>query len=762
MAKQLQRGRLVIFGTTLVFIIALYVTFIFLRNYKADFSTLSRAVEFATNMPEHPEIDNKDWNKPDYFYFFQNNQPSIVSKIAYRLGIARPYWSARSFSALLDDVTRQRTKRGYTGKFVQKILHTPDTKLIVWGNLQGAFHSLVRDLQELKQQGIIDDKLTILDPNYYFVFDGNVISRSPYSLETLTLVLRLIQVNPDQVIYVAGTHEDELRWLDFDMADALKVRLWYEIELNNIPRAWQVNAFFKTLPLALYMIGEEKPDLVEVVRVSNESTHALINDNELGSFLTKESPQRIFYLKDKKPAAKPVEVRVKIICNHYKTNSYLTQGLRLLLPEEKSTVWAILSAPTNSYKQRFNFENDAFTILETAQTFNQWTITLCKQNAAEKSGFDCAETLNLLNGFLSPLPFELKGEVVIGSTMDLSMGESQTADYLVEGLQAKFIDQNKKGGIKGNTIRLIVKDDQYNPIKTRTNIEEFINNGIDIIILPMGTQNLEEYKDLIEQKKVLVLFPSGGNGAKYEYLIFFGPGYDEEASVITQYALDVLKTQKIAFFFPDDQFGTDAMNGAKRILEQRDFKEYRELEYRRNTLEFTEQVKELIDYNPDTLALFATPHSAQEIILQLGVNNLAGDSMVGLSDISTNRFMRFLAGKGLNIVLVSRVPNPGYIPAASLLKEYTKSMRANKFDINTDTLTGYISATIFIEALKMIDGPVNKEKIVKAIQSMKNLDLDGIYLNYDPQDQQLSHSLWVARLPEQEKSAWQKVDLEGK
>ena len=49
--------------------------------------------------------------------------------------------------------------------------------------------SLLRTLNELKRMEILDDHFHIAKPDYYLVFNGDLIGESPFLLETLTLLL---------------------------------------------------------------------------------------------------------------------------------------------------------------------------------------------------------------------------------------------------------------------------------------------------------------------------------------------------------------------------------------------------------------------------------------------------------------------------------------------------------------------------------------------------------------------------------------------
>lgn len=732
--------------------------FVVFPHYQADFHTLSAARKLAHKMPEFPESDNTDWFNPDYSTFFRSESPTLFQKVLYQLRIKKPFWSPKSFKALLNELSQTRIQEGYINNCVQKIVPPPGTKFVIWGNLQGAFHSLVRDLEELKKQGTLDNHLHIIDPAYYFVFAGNVISRSPYSLETLTLVLQLMKMNPGQVIYIRGTHEIDQLWQDFDMHYALRIRLWWQVR-RHTPLASDINQFFDTLPNALYLVGQETADDVDVVRISNKYAPPLVRKDMFGDFFS-DPDLTIWPLKDKVPTTKQVNIKAKIICNFDKTNHYLTQGLRMLFPDEESTVWGVLSAPTSSYRNRFNFTNDAFVFLTTASQLDEWTLTLCKQDVDEKQGFDCSQQYNLLQGFLTTKPFRPKGELIIGSSIDLSSVFQRFGEYLEEGMQARIQDQNVAGGVNGLTLKLLVKDDAYEPVQAQENIESFMAQGIDIILAPFGTPTIEAFMDEIQEKKVLVLFPTGGTREEVlKYLIYYRVSLAAESEEIIEYALDNLKSQKIIFFFPDDEFGIKSAEAGRRVLDERGFKAYKEFPYRRNTLEFTHQTKEILEYNPDTFALFCPTLAAQAFIRQFGLNNVAGDFIIGKSGLNTHRFERFLRSNGLSVTVPAIVPNPQDATLA-ITAQYQESMRRHKVDINSNSFEGYIVASIFIEVLKKIKGTITKDKIVRIIEQMKDVNLGGIPLNFNPKTRQLSHTLWIAELPKQEFTEWQPVQVD--
>ena len=72
---------------------------------------------------------------------------------------------------------------------------------------------------------------------------------SPYILETLTIILRLLQVNPQNVIYLRGEQEIAHNWLQYGLKSELRIRARH-LSDARVPLQKDIDAFFNTLPIA--------------------------------------------------------------------------------------------------------------------------------------------------------------------------------------------------------------------------------------------------------------------------------------------------------------------------------------------------------------------------------------------------------------------------------------------------------------------------------------------------------------------------------
>jgi hypothetical protein len=182
-------------------------------NQLEGFNSITELEQYAATLPEDVKADNNDIVSPDYSRYYKSKQLSLFQKIAQAAGLTKkPLWSYQLFVELLEKGVKQQQQLGRKDPFAVVLNAHPEVNVIIWGSLNGAFHSLVRDLVELRSQKIITDTFELLMPHSYIVFNGNVIDGSPFILETLTVILQLFLRNPDKVFYNKGSFEEGLDW----------------------------------------------------------------------------------------------------------------------------------------------------------------------------------------------------------------------------------------------------------------------------------------------------------------------------------------------------------------------------------------------------------------------------------------------------------------------------------------------------------------------------------------------------------------------
>ncbi len=376
-------------------------------QFTQGLETLDAATQYAKLRPEvEPESGNTI--KPEYTKYLDSQKTTWKSKISakckgifYRLGLTKPpLWSPSFFAHQIKAVALAREAKGFKGNVIVKVTPGPQSKIVLFGNVQAAYQSLVRCLIKLKELTIIGNDFKLTSPDHIIIFTGDIISRAPFSMETMSLVCRLIQQNPDNVIWNKGNHETNNYWQEHTLKTELQVRA-STISAGTVPLADEVNKLFNTLPIATY-ISTRADGSREVIRISDagRTQSEELKEERFSQFLTSKAEQRISIHKletDQKGKADDVDVRV-IFKGEKKRDSYQPHdGLRLLPPDMGSVAWTTLSCPTPLYQKAIKYKHDAFVVIAPSKNLDEWTITLYNRDVTTQNPFG-SKTFMLLSG----------------------------------------------------------------------------------------------------------------------------------------------------------------------------------------------------------------------------------------------------------------------------------------------------------------------------------------------------------------------------
>ncbi len=284
------------------------------------------------------------------------------------------HFESKRCKQLLQEVVQQRENSGYAGRFVMKLTPYPETTFVVWGPLKGSYSSLMRTLSSIQTLGIIDQYLKIVHKDTYLVFNGDAISDSETSLETLMLILTLMKLNPTQVLYIKGEAEQELQWQNDGLKKALQQKsLSFPGQKSSITKL--ISRFFNTLPLALYITGINPLD--GALRISYfPRTSREIDETHCGKTLTNAllNVPQICSLSSSEKA--PVPIKATITSEQRLMSYQQHPGLTLVEPDKGSVTWSIFSGPTPHYQREYQFFRDAFALIKTGKTIDEALIEL--------------------------------------------------------------------------------------------------------------------------------------------------------------------------------------------------------------------------------------------------------------------------------------------------------------------------------------------------------------------------------------------------
>lgn len=721
-----------------------------------EFLTLSDFSRFSAQFPEKVSDENDNLVDPLYEKYHTTLYPSMWRSVLQFFALEpQLLFSEQYCEELLEKVVAQRKKRVNLEEHMMSLKTPESAHVIVWGGIRGAIHSWIRCLEELKRQGIIDDSLKIIKPEYYFCILGNVLDGSPYLIETLVLAITLLMKNPDRVFYLKGDfNEGPEAWRTSALAREVSTRMPHLMKNGSL-----ISRFLDSLPLALYISADDRTE--DLIRFSHSGkADERIDLAHMGNFFLHAEGEKLrrFYHRTTaktKTASNPV---VKAIVKGDPANEVvarMSKGLTLLEPDHGATAWLVRSSPTIIQQTLSELFYDAFVDVAVGKSIEESTISLYNRDTRNDSApFTRFATYNIVSGQTvdekNSAPGITKEAIQIGSTMALTRGVSVMGERVKRGMSVAISDINSAGGIQGALIRPFVLDDEYVPRLARQNIEQLIQKNITSDLLPIGSPTLESYMDLVKNQKMYVFFPVTGGpqfrDASLKALIHFRPSYAEEARALMSYFFDTYGARRFAFFYQDDGYGRGPLVAAHQFLKERGISEWLDVPYNRTDVIFREKARQIQEYQPEVIALFSTGNQTRELIRQLGVDTLVNKWLMGISFLAEDSFKRYVRQRGLNIAFAQVVPNPtqSQLPLAI---EYRAAMDEQRFEYDTFSLEGYIATRLYCAMLEKLQGTKEPVDVMRALEQLKNFDFGGIPLSFDPEKRELSHTIWLELNP---------------
>jgi branched-chain amino acid transport system substrate-binding protein len=147
---------------------------------------------------------------------------------------------------------------------------------------------------------------------------------------------------------------------------------------------------------------------------------------------------------------------------------------------------------------------------------------------------------------------ESKKEILVGEYGSLTGGIATFGISTRDGSQLAFDDINKRGGILGKQIRLLVEDDQSKPEEAGTVVTKLINqNHVVAMLGHVASSHSLAAAPLCQAAKVPMISPSSTNPrvtqvGDYIFRVCFLDTF--QGAVMAKFASDTLKAKKVAIF----------------------------------------------------------------------------------------------------------------------------------------------------------------------------------------------------------------------
>jgi ABC-type branched-subunit amino acid transport system substrate-binding protein len=331
-------------------------------------------------------------------------------------------------------------------------------------------------------------------------------------------------------------------------------------------------------------------------------------------------------------------------------------------------------------------------------------------------------------------PGVTKDEVTIGMTCPMS-GPAALWSAMALGNSAWAKHINDQGGINGRKIKLVVKDDGYNPSRALANLTEMKNDVLAFGCV-IGSATANASKDFLLTSKVPVVHVHANPriwldtpAAQRRHIFIAYPDYIDEAEAVANYAVTKLGIKTIALFGQNDDWGKSAEIGIQKAIKRLDskgkfsgFVTFEPMD--RAVGGHALKLKEL---GADAVVIYGPPTQAALIIKEMA--KLGYKPKIFTANPLGDPLMYKIAGElweGAYPAVSGNVSMPGVEPQADkvveILLKYEPSLKGREFL----GVTGATTMMLIAEGLKRAGKNLTRESFIKGMESINNFKCEGM------------------------------------
>lgn len=326
--------------------------------------------------------------------------------------------------------------------------------------------------------------------------------------------------------------------------------------------------------------------------------------------------------------------------------------------------------------------------------------------------------------------------IVVGQSVELS-GQATGRENMLGALA--YLDWlNKQGGIHGRQVELRTYDDKRDPAQTLANTKRLLNDdGAVALFGYRSTPTVEKVLPLLQSAKVALVAPFSGAQSLHHpfnpYVFHLRASYQDEAKKMVE-SLATLQISKVAVLYQDDAFGRDGLEGFRRSLDTHKLTPLITAKYDRKDLDVGPAVAEIAAARPQAVMMACTPSACADFIRQMRKRGSQPQFLM-LSNVNSEEFFRSLGEEGRGIGVMQVMPYPRDV-GAMVVREFQRVLKGMPHPppASYAALEGFVAAKLLAEGLRRAGPAPTREKLVRALEQMREIDLGGVHVGYAPAD----------------------------
>ncbi len=344
--------------------------------------------------------------------------------------------------------------------------------------------------------------------------------------------------------------------------------------------------------------------------------------------------------------------------------------------------------------------------------------------------------LSILFAVAGPLD-ALAGEVgvssdtiLFGQVAALEGPSSALGQGMQQGILAAFTEINAKGGVHGRKLKLISRDDGYDPDRSAAQTTKLIEEDkVFALIGAVGTPTTSVTVPIAKARNVPFIGPFTGaeflRAPDLRNVVNIRASYGAEAEAWIKHLTEDLHIKSVAIFYQDDSYGRDGLAGVKLALEKRGMELTAEGTFERNTRAVASAMRTLKRAEPEAVVMVGTYGPCAEFI-KLARKSGFNPVFVNISFVGANALAKELGPDGQGVVVSQVVPFP-WDTSIRVVADYQAAEKALDPKLKPDfiSLEGYLSGRLVAAALEMAGPNPTRADMLQLIRDVGRFDISG-------------------------------------
>ncbi|MES2937550.1 MAG: ABC transporter substrate-binding protein [Pseudomonadota bacterium] len=328
-------------------------------------------------------------------------------------------------------------------------------------------------------------------------------------------------------------------------------------------------------------------------------------------------------------------------------------------------------------------------------------------------------------------------QILVGQFAAFSGPAAQLGERLKIGVEAYFKSVNAQGGVNGRQLKLVTRDDGYEPERSKAAVKSLIEQDqVFALIGSVGTPTGIATVPLLTEARVPLVGMFTGAEALREpfnrYVFHVRASYFEETERMVAH-LTGLGLRKIAVFYQNDAYGKTGLDGVERALARRQLKTVATATVERNTVDVAKALAAILPAQPEAIVQISAYKSCAAFIKQARAKGYGGQ-FFNVSFVGAKALADELGEGGAGVVITQVVPFP-YGAATPIVREYQQLMtEAGQKDPDFSSMEGFLTAKVFVEGLRRAGRNPTRDGLIAGIESMRDWDMGGFTVRYSATD----------------------------